>query len=99
MKRTIFLGNIKYENPKIANSACYVEIRYEQKTENKWVFAATGEIWNKNGSDIYGGVIMRELAQYTRMAEEIKAEYSNENTVVYLIKECLIPAYREYRGA
>lgn len=32
-------------------------------------------------------------------AEEIKAEYSNENTVVYLIKECLIPAYREYREA
>lgn len=43
--------------------------------------------------------IMRELAQYTRMAEEIKAEYSNENTVVHLIKECLIPAYREYKEA
>ena len=32
-------------------------------------------------------------------AEEIKAEYSNENTVVHLIKECLIPAYREYKEA
>lgn len=55
MKRKIFLGNIKYENPKVANNACYVEITYKQKTENKWVFSATGEIWNKNRSDILYG--------------------------------------------
>lgn len=76
MKRKIFLGNIKYENPKIANNDCYVEITYERKTENKWVFSATGEIWNKNRSDILcGGQCLDTLNNYFTDDETFKVIY------------------------
>ena len=76
MKRKIFLGNIKYENPKIANNACYVEITYERKTENKWVFSASGEIWNKNRSDILcGGQCLDTLNDYFSDDETFKVIY------------------------